>query len=539
MLGDALAYAGPTALHWGWIALGWAAAPVLLVAWLRRDWLRRRSTGFATWLDGFWGPRHPRRFRARIKWRVRWLGLRLWWRQPKFTRLRRHWPRPFAVLAAGIVIILLMRWEFLSQSDGFFSQLNRLLTGQVEDAAIGWKDAVQPLLLMVGLPVAFLLWLFRDIHVNETLENQRKDVNLKQFQDVQARAAGVMDEKLPKQARETSQIAAIHQLRPFLSGEFGESFRRPAWELLRARLVASGETTLTRTIAQSIDRWYDEREAWARLDAEEREDIIEPLPTLEIRDEIAAALDERLNVSLVSEAERAVVRDEWLTLFRSRLPLSDTCFDRIGLPNGALLASRDLSRCTFIGAKMWEARLDGADLRGARFDGADLWDARFDGANLSQARLVGANLAGAWFDGANLWEARLDGAELWDARFVGANLRLARLEGADLWRAQLSGADLGDARLEESDLSSARLDGANMRRARLNRANLSGAWLQGADLRDVNFKDTDLSKASFDAETILADDWEELDEGEREAHRQFFVAQGAVRRDLARGGKLA
>lgn len=518
MLGHALAYVGPTVLRWGWIAIGWAAAPVLLAAWLGRGWIGGRWQDFANGLDHFWGPRHPRRFRARIKWRVRWLGVRLWWRQPKFTRLRRHWPRPFAVLAAGIVIILLMRWEFLSQSDGFFGQLNRLLTGQVEDAAIGWKDAVQPLLLMVGLPVAFLLWLFRDIHVNETLENQRKDVNLKQFQDVQARAAGVMDEKLPKQARETSQIAAIHQLRPFLSGEFGESFRRPAWELLRARLVASAETTLTSTIAQSIDHWHEARAARERLSDEEREERDAPLSPSGIRREIRAALRERLNASLVSEAERAVVRDEWSTLFRSRLPLSDTCFDRIDLPVGALLASCDLSRCSFIGANLPAVRLDYANLGGARFDGANLWFARLDGANLSQARLGGANLG---------W-ARLDGANLRGARFDGADLSGAQLDGADLWRARLDGADLSDSVLVGADLTGAQLDGADLWRAQLEGANLSRALLDGALV----------SEASFDAETILARDWEELDEAGRDAHRQAFVDRGAVRSDLPGSGQV-
>ena len=60
-----------------------------------------------------------------------------------------------------------------------------------------WRAIIQPLLLFIGLPSAFVLWVFRDANASAALENQRKDINLKEFQEIQLRAAGALDEKLP------------------------------------------------------------------------------------------------------------------------------------------------------------------------------------------------------------------------------------------------------------------------------------------------------------------------------------------------------
>jgi hypothetical protein len=65
-----------------------------------------------------------------------------------------------------------------------------------------WKDLFQAAILVLGLPVAFLLWHWRDTNVRDQIaeqrnqveeqakqvENSRKDINLKEFQEVQLRA---------------------------------------------------------------------------------------------------------------------------------------------------------------------------------------------------------------------------------------------------------------------------------------------------------------------------------------------------------------
>lgn len=95
------------------------------------------------------------------------------------------------------------------------------------------KGLAYPLLVIAGLPVLFFLWAFRDANAREKLANDRKDVNLKEFQELQSRAAGLFSPELPSAAVESLQIASIYQLAGFLRGEYGQSFQRPTFEALR------------------------------------------------------------------------------------------------------------------------------------------------------------------------------------------------------------------------------------------------------------------------------------------------------------------
>ena len=177
----------------------------------------------------------------------RWLALRNWrWKADRPYRLI-----VFALLPLVTVAIL----ERLLAADelGWLRDWvkDSAIYGPLffpEAATVEWKDRLQAILVLLGLPVALCLWYWRDRNVRDQIEEQRKQVieqqrqvgnqnrafNLTEFQEVQMRAAGALDEKLPPEAREQLQIAALHQLRGFLRGEYGESFRRPAFELLLA-----------------------------------------------------------------------------------------------------------------------------------------------------------------------------------------------------------------------------------------------------------------------------------------------------------------
>ncbi|MBZ6379781.1 MULTISPECIES: pentapeptide repeat-containing protein [Pacificimonas] len=443
----------------------------------------RRYHSPAYWVDRLFSWRNPRLFRLRIWLRIRWLRFRVWLKEPKGTEVRQHVKRPLALALLGPAIpalTIFVLWIFLpEQVAGVGRAFDRLLTGP-DAPALQWREAAQLLLLLVGLPSAFMLWWFRDIHVNRTLENQRKDVNLKEFQEIQARAAGALDDKLPQRARETMQIAAVHQLSGFLAGEYGASFQRPAWELLRANLIASSERIGTRHIADQIAAWH------------RNEGSLSGTPAQDLRASVQEALH-NLNDDRVGDAERALIHDAWPRIFTKTRRLSQTCFDRIVLPRGALLASRDLSRCSFIGANLRRAHLEGADLG---------W-AHLEGANLAWAHLKSADLYEAHLEGADLGWAHLEVANLCGAHLEGANLRRAHLEGANLAWAHLEGADLGWAHLEGANLIGAHLEGANLRRA-----HLEGAY--------------------FDANTALGKGWDRLDDWQRIAVWQKWTDAGAI-----------
>ena len=103
----------------------------------------------------------------------------------------------------------------------------------------------------------------------------------------------------------------------------------------------------------------------------------------------------------------------------------------------------NLAYASLVGARLVDARLDGASLAYARLDGARLDGARLVDASLAYARLDGASLVGARLDGARLDGARLDGANLTGAKInaktaIGILRRATRSDGYEffLWHCQ-------------------------------------------------------------------------------------------------------
>ena len=194
-----------------------------------------------------------------------------------------------------------------------------------EAAPVEWKDRLQAILVLLGLPVAFCLWYWRDRNVRDQIEEQRKQVieqqrqvrnqsrafSLAEFQEVQMRAAGALDEKLPAEAREQLQIAALHQLRGFLRGEYDESFRRPAFELL-----LSGHAEAMRRIGVPPVRAQIQSRSLQLTSASELREAVEVL-----RARLDPIMTERLKI----------IRDECNTIFRSGYPVSNRAFDFVNL----------------------------------------------------------------------------------------------------------------------------------------------------------------------------------------------------------------
>ncbi|HHT7684818.1 pentapeptide repeat-containing protein [Pasteurella multocida] len=385
--------------------------------------------------------------------------------------------------------------------------------------------------LFISSPVAFIIWHFRDKNITQQIENQRKDINLKEFQKIAEWVSGlhlVEDEvteqfknsarkriiktqrssnqkettrKYPQQSEHLSiptfskkdgavglQIAAIYNLLPFYRGEHGESFKKPALNLLLS--------------------------AWLALQQKE-------VKNLENFDVLTNRLDFDNTVKKIQENGRSPIGiaithvlladgGGHLVQYPEVFPnlcLAGMDFHLPGLDKNVLSLFINIKNCSginLIAANLHSARLDGARLDGARLvraslDGARLYGARLerarlDGARLDGARLVRASLDGASLDGARLDGACLDGASLVRASLVRASLVRASLDGASLDGARLDGACLVRASLVRASLDGARLDGARLDGARLVRASLDGASLDGAIFTyntdsDINWAD--------------------------------------------------
>ena len=162
-----------------------------------------------------------------------------------------------------------------------------------EDSVGFWNFII----LIVSSPVAFVIWHFRDENSRQQIENQRKDINLKEFQKLSEWVSGAHlpeinieksitksssttdnesaaspKKQITKQTAERSkeygqkpdnahwgtfskrdgaialQISAIYNLLPFFRGDYGESFRLPAFNLLKSAWQAMQQESLNELV---------------------------------------------------------------------------------------------------------------------------------------------------------------------------------------------------------------------------------------------------------------------------------------------------
>lgn len=331
------------------------------------------------------------------------------------------------------------------------------LTDKVQESAGYWNF----LIVLISVPVALVVWHFRDENNRQQIENQRKDINLKEFQklsewvsgahlpeiktvnkttnkrnlksnDELARLLTLPIEYTTEETEEYSkkpettdfdtfskwdgavalQISAIYNLLPFFRGDYGESFRHPAFNLLKSAWQAMQQDSLKKLEKKN-------------LSDEARKDIIDELQQ-KARSPMGVALTHVL-LSLNQENKQLSLRD-----FPEML--SNICLAGM---NFHLSVVSEIAR---------DKGLSNLDLRGADFRGIV-----FIGAKLQGCRLTGAKL-----DGANLWAATLQNIHL-----VGTDLQNAVLIDANLQNADLSYANLQYANLKNADLSSANLKACN------------------------------------------------------------------------------
>ncbi|CAC9616507.1 cytochrome c nitrite reductase(EC:1.7.2.2) [uncultured Gammaproteobacteria bacterium] len=308
--------------------------------------------------------------------------------------------------------------------------------------------------IVMSAPIIFIIWTFRDKNKLLELENARKDTNLKEFQQLQRCATGNMDGNSDNDNKIALQISALHSLRAYLKGEYGESFRRGAYEIFRAILATQHQKILQqlknskpKTIRGAID---------------------------------SCPLTKQLNI---------IASEEWFNLLiNHNFPTKGISLVGVDLSHTYLHhrtygETLDLQGARLQATDLGSVQLQGVNLEGAQLQGVNLEGAQLQRANFQGARLQGANFQGAQLQKANLQSARLQGANFQGAQLQKANLQSARLQGANFQGAQLQKANLQSARLQGVNLRYAQLQGVDFRYAQLQGASFQGVQLQGADLR--------------------------------------------------------
>ena len=399
------------------------------------------------------------------------------------------------------------------------------------------------IILVVSAPVAFAIWHFRDENNRQQIENQRKDINLKEFQKLSEWVSGAhlleiktldkttqkeglkdkgeIDGKFQLIERTTEkteeygtkpyiggfdtfgkregavalQISAVYNLLPFFRGDYGESFRMPAFNLLKSAWQAMQQDSLKKRETENLSD--DEQQA-----------IIEELK-LKAEGPMGVALTHVL-LSLDQKNMQLNLRD-----FPEMLPnlcLAGMIFHLSGVDEKA---------------RNWSGlNLSGVDFRVAyleevQFEKSQLNHANLQHADLLEAKLQNANLSGAKLQHADLLRANLQNADLLGANLQNATLRFAELQNANLSSAKLQHADLLGANLQHTNLSGAELQNANLRGCDL-------SWWQLEKVNDGGFTGSKITEEDFKDKIYPAwkaetdPEWEALTEGERMAAMQKF-----------------
>ena len=335
--------------------------------------------------------------------------------------------------------------------------------------------------LLISSPIAFAIWHFRDANTQQQIANQRKDVNLKEFQKIAEWVSGahLVEEKLtektktiPKRTEQESsteqettreysrqpekqnittfskqdgavglQIAAVYMLLPFYRGDHGEDFRRPAFNLLTAAWLS---------LFSKVENIREGRELAEK-----------PLAVA-----ITEVLFAEGGLVYSTEAKyKHLLVNLYLPFVNLTLP---------GLSEKALrvFAGKNCRGIDLHGAILQETYLENADLKGT-----NLWGANFTEANLRKVDLRWANLRGA---------------KLW-----GTDLREADLTEAYVMEAAFMGADLGRVNLQNANLGYVYLEGTHLERANLRCANLFGAQLSERKFNQLSIDVNQAQKADF------------------------------------------
>jgi len=473
------------------------------------------------WLQNFWRSISNNKLIQKVAQFFKWLAS---------ERSRWFWVLFFGILT--IVVVL----GFL----GFPSRdkiLNKLET-MVDEGHAPWTLIT----IIIGAPTAFVIWAFRDHNNRMQIENQRKDINLKDFQKLSEWASGlhIPEKKITKtntgkgEGSESSQtietfermegilkdhpslhdgavalqIAAIYQLEAFLRGDYGNSFRRPAFQLIKSLWLALMQPHVDAwvEVEKKLDLTKKVSNENNDLDKEWNEKYLNPWRE-SVQKTIISPFGRSLNLVLGADSGK-LLRDH-------AEDLPGSCF--AGFNHGLSgiktlqLEHLNLSGINFQGANLQkanlkEANLQGANLQGVNLQGANLQGANLEGANLQKVNLSGANLKWSILRGVNLVEANLVEANLVEANLVEANLKRSILQGvnlleANLVEANLEGANLVEANLKRSILQGANLEGANLQGAGLLEADLQGAKLQGTYFQEVNLHGTILRNVIIDKGT--------------------------------------
>ena len=243
--------------------------------------------------------------------------------------------------------------------------------------------------MLIASPIAYLIWSFRNSDKKRELQHSDENIRQNDFHKIEEWAT-LFAESDDKQ-KNTLQIAAIHQILPYLKGEHGIRFVRPSMEIYRSLLYSWNLTDddlsfcssygymLKPGYIKALHAIFNEESHFFRKFGEKNKFYINhwnPLDTLELKGIV-------LQIAFFSSVRMQYVNFQYASFY------------------GVDFQSADLRSANFRNTLIFSANFNRSILKKAEFVEANLISVNFDGADLEEADFTGAlNMTPETFKGA-------------------------------------------------------------------------------------------------------------------------------------------
>ncbi|WP_192574274.1 pentapeptide repeat-containing protein [Aggregatibacter aphrophilus] len=352
-------------------------------------------------------------------------------------------------------------------------------------------------ILIISAPVAFIIWHFRDQNVSHQIENQRKDINLKEFQKLAEWVSGInliedkfiekeKDEKgiiersreyiRPSQDRSiytisktdsaiALQVSAIYSLLPFYRGDYGDSFRTSSLNLLLSlwKILQNDELSKLISLRNELVNLVNQTESH-----NDNKNILDNYQSViyNLKEKAHSPIGIAITQVLLSDGGTNLIK--FPEVFPG-LCLAGMDFKLPGLKPEVLDIFSCIDDCSNI-------NLQGANLVGAKFKG------KFIFSDLSGANLTDVNiLEKSDFEFSFFTKSELTNVNIKDSNFNDSYILYSILSGKVL----------------SSSFKNSFLIGNNMDDLDVFYSDFSGGIFEGSLLSGCSFKYTDLRKVSF------------------------------------------
>lgn len=346
--------------------------------------------------------------------------------------------------------------------------------------------------LIFSSPVALVVWHFRDENTKQQIENQRKDINLKEFQKIAEWISGI---HFPEYKEETKiskhtfydryniaiglQISSVYSILPFYRGDYGDFFIKPSLNLLKSTWQALQFNHL-----KELNNYKDHDDGIIIADY--------------IKENVNGGLGMALTQVLLADDGKYLLQhpEEFSTMNLSGIDLHlfglsknicEKLFCNLANASGIQLQAANLYRTKFINS----------NLSFANFQYANLTEAHLSHTNLYSTDFHSTIIKNSLFEDANLENSNLKYTNASYSKFNNSNLQNINAQNAIFIHTEFSNSNLLKSNLKNIDLSNSIFKNIDLGHSDLFNANLSEACFEDVDFSYSNLQEADLSKAIF------------------------------------------